>query len=215
MAAETRVEQLQMMAMCAPLLVGEGANGSQIDLSRFAMSYATTLAILGAHEFGVDLPVGAVALDGDEITGAGIASDNRLGDSTLHAEKMFVMDPILGIDTGRNITEIAVGLEPCPMCQDFMVDRGVEKVTFTLPRTELSRRGLVKHHDDDIFRRVARLGLPLEVVQLEDERISKVVSLLFDNTLRDVATGDVFVDVDSFSVDVTRFTAETLGFVDF
>lgn len=159
-----------------------------------ALYRATNLAIESAFKSGVDLPIGAVALDGDEIVGRGFANDNRLGYRMLHAEVMSLLDTKFDIQGGKPRT-VVVTAEPCQSCQDALAyDGTIERVAFGLSRTDLADLGLVKPHDETIFERAARIGLPYEVALIDDEQLRVIGLTILGNVSRDVDSGNVTVD---------------------
>lgn len=177
-------------------LIIEGDPSSIIRANEAAALHrAIELAIESAFSYGIDLPVGAVALQGSMIIGRGFAGDNRLGNPTLHAEKMAVLDTRFDVWGGAPDT-VVVTLEPCEKCQDFLArESGIKRVAFGLARSDVAEKGLIKAHDEDIFERAKRLGLPYEVSQVEDGQLRKAGLTILDYVRRYSGTG--FVEVDT------------------
>jgi tRNA(Arg) A34 adenosine deaminase TadA len=169
---------------------------------------ATTLAIESAFSYGLDFPVGAVAAKGDEIIGRHFASDKRHRMRELHAERMAVIEGMAG-PLGKSPDTVVVTLEPCKMCQDFLATvPSIKRVGFGLARSEMEERGLAKHHDETIFGRAIRLGLPYEVVQIEDEQLHTAGTIILDNMHRDPITEKVEVDQAGLSRALQELNAQ-------
>jgi pyrimidine deaminase RibD-like protein len=161
---------------------------------------ATTLAIESAFRFGKDFPVGAVAAKGNEIIGRHFASDKRHGFRELHAERMAVLDAIADSILGEEPDTVIVTLEPCNMCQDFLATiPGVKRVGFGTWRSEVAERELVKPRDENIMSRALRVGLPFEVVHIDDKQLQTAGAVILDNMHRDPQTEEVVVDQESLS----------------
>ena len=158
---------------------------------------ATNLAIESALSFGNDLPVGATAAAGGWIVGSSFASDNRNGFKQMHAEYMAIMDARMNQVTAgvKSPDTVVVTLEPCDDCQDFLATLpGLKRVGFGLPRKAVSDRGLIKPHDETIFRRALRVGLPYKVIQIDDPALTEVGGMILDHTHRNRETELVEVD---------------------
>lgn len=156
---------------------------------------ATNLAIESALRFGADLPVGAVAAEGDLIAGRYFASDRRFGGphTEKHAEVMAILDT--KFNWLQQPDTVVVTIEPCDNCQDFLAAQpGLKRVGFGLSREEVAEKGLVKPHGESIFERVRRLGYGFEPVLIEDEELRRAGSLILDFAKRDVRSGAVTVD---------------------
>ena len=158
---------------------------------------ATNLAIESAFSFGKDLPVGATAAAGDWIVGRYFASDNRNGYAQMHAEYMAVMDAEMnrrssGVEAPDTVV---VTLEPCDNCQDFLATLpSLKRVAFGLPRKAVSDRGLIKPHDETIFQRSLRVGLPYEITQIDDVGLVEAGGVILDYTHRNRDTELVEID---------------------
>lgn len=164
---------------------------------------ATTLALESAFRFGMDMPVGAVALEGSDIVGRGFAGDKRLGESLLHAEAMTILDARFDVAKARPDTVVAT-LEPCTQCQDYLATQpGLKRVVFGLSRADAASKGLIKPHEETIFQRAERVNLPYLVAQVEDEQLKTFGLTLLDNVRRDTTTGVVTIDTVSLSVALT------------
>lgn len=192
-----------------------GASGEVIEPTRArdaaALHRATTLAIESAFRFGIDLPVGAVALRANEIIGRGYAGDGRLGAPPLHAETMAIHDATLEELTGENPDTLVVTLEPCDNCQDLLaLQPELKRVAFGLAREEVASRGLVKPHDEDIFQRAKRVGLPYELVKIEDVQLQRVGLIILDSVQRDPASGIVSVNTGLLTASLTSYNEQQL-----
>lgn len=158
---------------------------------------ATNLAIESAFSFGKDLPVGATAAGDSWIVGRYFASDNRNGYKQMHAEYMAVMDAKMNqLSSGVEAPDtVVVTLEPCDNCQDFLATvPSIKQVGFGLPRKAVSDRGLIKPHDETIFQRALRVGLPYEVIQIDDPDLIEAGGVILDHTHRNRDTELVEVD---------------------
>lgn len=162
---------------------------------------ATGIAIESAFKYGLDLPVGAVTASGDWINGRYFASDRRAGYKQMHAEYMAVQDASLDIMAPRPDT-IVVTIEPCDSCQDYLSTVGsIQRVGFGLTRQEVAEMGIVKPHEETIFERAQRIGLPYEVVQIDDPFWQEVGRTIIRNVKRDPKTeslevNDLQLDID-------------------
>lgn len=167
-----------------------------------ALHRATTLALESAFRFGKDLPVGAVAVNGESIIGRGFAGDMRLGESRAHAEVMATLDSRFDVFAQRPETVI-VSVEPCDNCQDFLANQpGLKRVGYGLSRADVAERGLVRPHAEDIQERVIRKGFSYEAFQVEDEALRALGLLILDHTTRSLETGDVLVDTQGLGADL-------------
>jgi len=158
---------------------------------------ATNLAMESAFSYGKDLPVGATVASGDWIVGRYFASDNRNGYRQMHAEYMASMDARMNqLRSGTGAPDtVVVTLEPCDNCQDFLATiPSLKRVGFGLPRKAASDRGLIKPHDETIFQRALRVGLPYEVVQIDDTDLIEAGSIILHYTQRNRETESVEVD---------------------
>jgi pyrimidine deaminase RibD-like protein len=170
---------------------------------------ATNLAINSALDFGQDLPVGAVAAQGEWITGRFFASDRRYGPGYdyAHAERMAYMEART-MSLFYTPDTIGVTLEPCDDCQDFLAAApAVSRVVFSLSREDAANRGLVKPHDETIFDRVKRLGYGLEVVQLDQPDLREAGGLVLDFARRDIRTGQTIVDSQGLRLAIQELNA--------
>lgn len=183
----------------AVMLSPESLQDSNEEVRDKALLYrATTLAIESAFKFGKDLPVGAIAAGKNWIVGRHFASDQRNEFRRMHAEYMAEADARMGRIRDPSIPAtdtIVVTLEPCNNCQDFLASiPNLKRVGFSLSRQEVADTGLVKPHDESVFQRAARLSLPYEVLQIEDDQLSEVNRTILACTSRDRNTE--LVDID-------------------
>ena len=168
---------------------GDKASYEKVRLSA-AWQRTTELALESARTYGLDFPVGAVALDGLTIVGRGYANDNRFRHGLMHAEVMANSDTIFNQD---HPDTLVVNLEPCPNCQSYLATvPGLKKVAFGLSRHDLADKGLLRAHDEDIFTCAA--DLPYAVEQIDDDELRADNLLIYDHVQRDAATGQVQVD---------------------
>lgn len=157
---------------------------------RVGLREALGNAIASAFEHGADMPVGAVTMNGKHIVGVGYASDRRLENPLLHAEAMAIID-----SAGEPFDTLVSTLEPCTQCQDFIAGHDhIKQVAYGLPRTEASDRGLIRAHEESAAERVARLGLPFEVIRLDDSLFRNIGRNVLDSVTRDPDTQRVQVD---------------------
>jgi tRNA(adenine34) deaminase len=78
-----------------------------------------------------DVPVGAVALVGDEVVAADHNRREQLGDPTAHAELLVLRAAAASVGGWRlgDVT-LVVTLEPCPMCAGALVAARVGRLVF-------------------------------------------------------------------------------------
>jgi len=78
-----------------------------------------------------DVPVGAVALVGDEVVAADHNRREQLGDPTAHAE-LLVLRAAAARAGGWRLGDVnlVVTLEPCPMCAGALVAARVGRLVF-------------------------------------------------------------------------------------
>lgn len=168
---------------------GDVASYERVRLAA-AWQRTTELALESARTYGLDFPVGAVALDGVDIVGRGFANDNRFGHGLMHAEVMANSDTMFNHEQPDTIV---VNVEPCPQCQRYLSGiNGLKKVAFGLSRHDLADKGLLRPHDEDIFSRAA--DLPFEVEQIDDPALRADNLAIYDHVQRDSTTGLVRVD---------------------
>lgn len=156
---------------------------------------ATNLAIESAFRFGEDLPVGAVAAGDNWIVGRYFASDQRNALRPMHAEYMAVTDAYFNRNFAPPVDTVVVTIEPCDNCQDYLaLQPGIKRVGFGVSRQQVAELGLVKPHDETIFQRALRIGLPYEIIQIDDEQLLTANHTVLGHISRDVNTGKVQVD---------------------
>jgi pyrimidine deaminase RibD-like protein len=164
-----------------------------------ALHRAINLAIESAFRYGVDLPVGAVALQSEEIIGRGFAGDMRFGQPQLHAEIMALLDTRFDVQGGKPDT-VVVSTEPCVRCQDNLAgESSLKRVAFGLSRKDLSDKGLIRSYGEDIFERAERVGLPYEITRIEDNDLRLAGLTIFDHVTRDPGTGLVEVNPETLN----------------
>ena len=179
---------------------GNSMNVREVGALRVAMESA----IVSAFQHGEDVPVGAAALKGDEITGLGYAADKMHKQPDLHAEAMTILDSRSKRATANPDT-VVVTLEPCTKCQDFLADQpGIKVVAFGLSRSDAAERGILKPHAETIFERANRVGLPYEVRQVEDEQLRTIGLTLLDHVERNLDTEAVSIDTGRLLAALTQ-----------
>lgn len=190
-----------------------GPQTGQQARDRALLWRATTLAIESAFRFGKDLPVGAVAAVNNTVVGRHFASDRRFGYKHMHAEYMTIADARMTQlkDAGAPTPDtVVVSVEPCNDCQDFLATvPSIKRVGFGLPRTAVEDKGLIKRHDESIFGRALRLGLPYEVVQIDDPLLHEVGNIILDNTHRDPHSEVVEIDRLGLQRALTEFNGRS------
>jgi tRNA(adenine34) deaminase len=78
-----------------------------------------------------DVPVGAVALAGDEVVGRGHNEREQRGDPTGHAELVALREASQALGTWRlHAVTLVVTLEPCAMCAGALVAGRVGRLVF-------------------------------------------------------------------------------------
>lgn len=78
-----------------------------------------------------EVPVGAIAVFGKEIVGAGHNQPIGLGDPTAHAEILAIRSAASQLKTYRlAAVSIYVTLEPCVMCVGAMVNARIARVIY-------------------------------------------------------------------------------------
>ncbi len=93
------------------------------------MALALEEAALAAA--GGDVPVGAVAVVGDEVVGRGHNQREQRGDPTAHAELIALRQAAQSLGTWRlEAVTLVVTLEPCPMCAGALVAGRVGALVF-------------------------------------------------------------------------------------
>lgn len=174
-------------------------SSAQRAQDRAALHRAIILSIESASTYGLDLPVGAVALHRGEVIGRGFANDRRFRQDPFHAEIMAILDTRFDVMRGQTDT-LVTSLEPCNRCQDFVADeRSIKRVAFGLSRAEVAAMGLVRPAQENIFERKERLGLPYEVVQIDDKVLHSVGLTILKHVERDPDSGIVVFDVSSLN----------------
>lgn len=80
---------------------------------------------------GGDVPVGAVALVGDEVVGRGHNEREQRRDPMAHAELLALREASQALGTWRlHAVTLVVTLEPCPMCAGALVAARVGHLVF-------------------------------------------------------------------------------------
>lgn len=173
---------------------------------------AINLAIESAFTYGIDFPIGAVALQGDRISGRGHANDIRFGQKHLHAETMALLDSRFSFGTVARTAladTLIVSLEPCDSCQKELSHvPGLTRVAFGLSRNDLADRGLINPHDSDIFTRSKERNYPYEITQIKDPALRTAGLTIFDHVTRDPQTGTVDVDMPALSAALEKLNSD-------
>lgn len=157
--------------------------------------HASRAAIEGAFRFGVDFPVGAVVAVGGFVVGQYYASDNRTGLDSAHAEFMAAASARADRINPPSDT-VAVTLEPCTKCQDFLLTQsGIRRIIYGLPREAASARGLVKPHSETIEERFQRLGINhVSITRVLDPALVRIGETLLDSSRRNPTEGTTRID---------------------
>ncbi len=96
-----------------------------------------------AGEHG-DVPVGAVAVRGDEVVGVGRNERELHGDPTAHAEVLALRAAALALGGWRLVdVTVYVTLEPCPMCAGAMQQARVRRCVYGAPDRKVGAAGSV------------------------------------------------------------------------
>ena len=83
-----------------------------------------------AHAHG-EVPVGAVAVRGDEILGRGRNRTEELKDPTAHAEMIALREAARALDSWRLIgVTLYATLEPCAMCAGACVLARIDRLVY-------------------------------------------------------------------------------------
>lgn len=78
-----------------------------------------------------EVPVGAVAVLGDEIIGRGFNKKELTNDPTAHAELLALQEAAQTLDNWRLIgVTLYSTLEPCPMCAGAMIQARLERLVY-------------------------------------------------------------------------------------
>jgi tRNA(adenine34) deaminase len=94
-----------------------------------AMGLALVEAV-GAASHG-DVPVGAVALVGDQVVASRHNERELTGNPTAHAEILALADAAAALGTWRlSEVTLVVTLEPCPMCAGALVAARLGRLVF-------------------------------------------------------------------------------------
>jgi tRNA(adenine34) deaminase len=92
---------------------------------------AAALAEAERAEADGEVPIGAVAVAGGQIVGAGHNRPIGLSDPTAHAEILAIRSAASRLKTYRlESVSIYVTLEPCVMCVGAMVNARIARVTY-------------------------------------------------------------------------------------
>lgn len=182
-----REQNLSLTSANTPPLYNAGKmNERRLD---YLLMRATTVALRGVFHHGVDLPVGAAAAYEGIITNQDYAHDTRLNRPEAHAEFMAIDGSFIKPDT------VVVTLEPCRQCQDFLATQpSVKTVAFGLNREDAAARGLVRPHGESIFDRAERIGLPYNIIEIENQKLKQRGRIILDHTKRNIDTGHVTID---------------------
>lgn len=178
------------------IVVSPDVDPSTLDINHIntLLEAATMSAIDGALHSGTDVPVGAAASRDGEILSINYAQDNRIHDPNAHAEYM-TMELARQKYPGVSPDMIAVTLEPCKMCQNYLAEfPDLKVVAFALPLASAALRNVVRPKECTIFDRHERDPLPYSILQVGNERLSRLGELLLDITSRDIETGETSID---------------------
>jgi tRNA(adenine34) deaminase len=97
-----------------------------------AMAIALSEAAVAAAEG--EVPVGAIAVVGDEVMSRAHNQREQLSDPTAHAEVLALRSAAATLGTWRLSTvTLYVTLEPCPMCAGALLAARVGRLVFGAP----------------------------------------------------------------------------------
>jgi tRNA(adenine34) deaminase len=97
----------------------------------------------GAAEAG-EVPIGAVAIRGDEIIGRGQNRVLRDNDPTAHAEIVAMREAARALGNYRlNGCTLYVTLEPCAMCAGAMIHARLDRLVYAAPDPKTGAAGSV------------------------------------------------------------------------
>jgi tRNA(adenine34) deaminase len=97
----------------------------------------------GAAEAG-EVPIGAVAIHGDEIVGRGQNRVLRDNDPTAHAEIVAMREAARALGNYRlNGCTLYVTLEPCAMCAGAMIHARLDRLVYAAPDPKTGAAGSV------------------------------------------------------------------------
>lgn len=160
-----------------------------------AMGHALDIAINGAFRYGLDVPVGAVALSNDRVVGQGIASDVRHQGNLYHAEVMATLQANQQPDK-PTIDTIVTTFEPCIQCVDVIHEHvpSLERIVYAADRTILENKGDVNPRQSAPDY-AAEVGLPFEIIHFdEDPRLRHIGEGILHSFTRDRTTKVVTID---------------------
>jgi len=107
--------------------VGDGSP----DPGRVDLLMGLALEEAGGALLHGDVPVGAVAVVGDEVVASRHNERERTGDPTAHAEILALADAAAALGTWRlSEVTLVVTLEPCPMCAGALVASRLGRIVF-------------------------------------------------------------------------------------
>jgi tRNA(adenine34) deaminase len=90
-----------------------------------ALEQAAQAAALG------EVPVGAVAVMGDQVIGRGFNKKELANDPTAHAELIAIREAAAHLNNWRLIgVTLYSTLEPCPMCAGAMIQARLERLVY-------------------------------------------------------------------------------------
>ena len=124
--------QVRMLAaMGTGATGGTGVRSGSPDQARDDRLMGLALEEAGAALLHGDVPVGAVAVVGDEVVASRHNERERTGDPTAHAEILALADAAAALGTWRlSDVTLVVTLEPCPMCAGALVAARLGRIVF-------------------------------------------------------------------------------------
>ncbi|MDR9756554.1 MAG: tRNA adenosine(34) deaminase TadA [Thermacetogeniaceae bacterium] len=79
----------------------------------------------------LEVPVGAVVVEGDQVIARGHNLRERLGDPTAHAEMLALREAAFRLGSWRlNGCTLYVTMEPCPMCAGAAIQGRLDRIVF-------------------------------------------------------------------------------------
>ena len=173
-----------------------------VDHITTLLEAATLSAVDGAFRHGVDMPVGAAASRDGELLAANYAQDMLTHNPQAHAEYM-TMQLAHQTHPGVSPDTIAVTLEPCKMCQNYLAEfSSLKVVAFALPLASAALRKIVRPKEFTVFERHQQDPLPYTVLQVGNQRLTRLGESLLDATTRDIQTGATSINTAQLRRDI-------------
>jgi tRNA(adenine34) deaminase len=105
---------------------------------RLALAQAEAAAVLG------EVPVGAVAVWGGQVVGAGFNRKETDNDPTAHAEMAALRQAAVHLNNWRLLgVTLYCTLEPCPMCAGAMIQARLPRLVYGAPDLRFGAGGSI------------------------------------------------------------------------